>query len=109
VENRVRSLSYRDMSGMLALGGTILGTSRDKPRKMHMGHEVMDMTETAIANARSHGMDCLVCLGGGGTQKNAFHLAEAGPIGGADPNFRSCRSMSYSCIKPLSANGRANS
>ena len=78
VENRVRPLSYNDMSGMLALGGTILGTSRDKPHKMRMGGKVRDMTDAAVANARSNGFDCVICLGGGGTQKNALNLAKAG-------------------------------
>jgi 6-phosphofructokinase 1 len=99
VENRVRPLDYRDMSGMLTLGGTILGTSRDKPNKMRMGQKVLDMTETAVENARSNGFDCVVCLGGGGTQKNAYHLARAGlnvltlpktidnDVGGTDVSF----------------------
>ena len=64
------------MSGMLTLGGTILGTSRDKPNKMRMGGKILDMTETAVENARSNGFDCVVCLGGGGTQKNALLLAQ---------------------------------
>ena len=34
VENRTIPLGYEDMSGVLTLGGTILGTSRDKPRKI---------------------------------------------------------------------------
>ena len=32
------------------------------------------MTGAAVENARKHQMDCLVCLGGGGTAKNAFRL-----------------------------------
>ena len=99
VENRTRPLNYNDMSGMLTLGGTILGTSRDKPNKMRMGQQVLDMTETAVENARSNGFDCVVCLGGGGTQKNAWHLAQAGlnvvtlpktidnDVGGTDYSF----------------------
>ena len=99
VENRVRPLRYQDMSGMLSMGGTILGTSRDKPNKMRMGPKVLNMTETAVENARSNGMDCVVCLGGGGTQKNALLLAEAGlnvvtlpktidnDVGGTDVSF----------------------
>ena len=78
VENRTIPLGYDDVSGVLTLGGTILGTSRDKPRKMPMGSRILDMTETAVANARSNGFDCVVCLGGGGTQKNALHLHKAG-------------------------------
>jgi len=73
VENRVRRLGYEDMSGVLTTGGTMLGTSRDKLHKMPD-----DMTEVAVANARKNGFDCVVCLGGGGTQKNALTLQNNG-------------------------------
>ena len=33
-----------------------------------------------METARKHKMDCLVCLGGGGTAKNAFRLAQKGGI-----------------------------
>jgi 6-phosphofructokinase 1 len=78
VENRSIPLDDRACSGILTLGGTLLGTSRDKPHKMPMGGQVLDMTATAVANARKLGIDCLVCLGGGGTQKNALQLSKAG-------------------------------
>jgi 6-phosphofructokinase len=77
VENRTRPLDSRAVSGILTLGGTILGTSRDRPHRMPMGGKVLDMTETFAANARRLGIDVLVCLGGRGTQKNALHLHEA--------------------------------
>ncbi len=80
VENRFLPLDDRMTSGILTYGGTILGTSRDKPHKMAMGGKVMDMTDVAIANARHHQIDCLVCLGGNGTQKNALHLHRAGGL-----------------------------
>jgi 6-phosphofructokinase 1 len=38
----------------------------------------MDATELIVENYQRHHLDCLVCLGGGGTQKNALHLARAG-------------------------------
>jgi 6-phosphofructokinase 1 len=78
VENRTVSLDNPAVSGILTLGGTILGTGRDKPHKMQMGDRVMDMTTTAVDNAHRMGIDTLVCLGGGGTQKNALALQEAG-------------------------------
>ncbi len=78
VENRFFKLDNRSVSGILTLGGTILGTSRDKPHKMPMGGRKVDMTEVAIENAKKMGIDCLVCLGGGGTQKNALHLMQNG-------------------------------
>ncbi len=80
VENRTIDLDDRAVSGILAQGGTILGTSRDKPHKMQMGGREMDMTSAAVDNARRLGIDCLVCLGGGGTQKNALHLHDAGGL-----------------------------
>lgn len=78
VENRYFKLDNRTVSGILTLGGTILGTSRDKPNKMVMGGKKVDMTEVAVENAKKMGLDCLVCLGGGGTQKNALHLMKNG-------------------------------
>jgi ATP-dependent phosphofructokinase / diphosphate-dependent phosphofructokinase len=62
----------------LTLGGTILGTSRDKPSKMQIGSKIMDMTEVIVDNYFKHHLDCLVCLGGGGTLKNANLLMQQG-------------------------------
>jgi 6-phosphofructokinase 1 len=78
VENRTVQLDDSSVSGILTRGGTILGTSRDKPHKMPIGGRIMDMTEAAVQNARRLEIDCLVCLGGGGTQKNAQRLTGAG-------------------------------
>lgn len=78
VENRTMPLDDRAVSGILTMGGTFLGTSRDKPHKMPMGGKVRDMTEVAVENAKRMQIDCLVCLGGAGTQKNANRLREAG-------------------------------
>jgi 6-phosphofructokinase 1 len=78
VENRFLPLDDSQVSGILTLGGTLLGTSRDKPHKMPMGDKVLDMTEVAVANAKRQQIDCLVCLGGNGTQKNALRMHKAG-------------------------------
>jgi ATP-dependent phosphofructokinase / diphosphate-dependent phosphofructokinase len=80
VENRTINIEDRIVSGILTQGGTILGTARDKPHKMPMGGKKMDMTAAAIENINKHHIDCLVCLGGGGTQKNALHLHKKGGI-----------------------------
>ena len=80
VENRTIALDDRNVSGILTEGGTILGTARDKPHKMLMGDKTMDMTSAAVENLRKHHVDCLVCLGGGGTQKNAYHLHKEGGV-----------------------------
>ncbi|MEA2067792.1 MAG: ATP-dependent 6-phosphofructokinase [Verrucomicrobiota bacterium] len=80
VENRTLSLEDKDVSGILTRGGTFLGSSRDKPHKMKMGDKVMDMTDVAVDNLKKKHIDCLVCLGGNGTQKNAMRLHEKGGI-----------------------------
>lgn len=66
------------LSGILTIGGTILGTSRDKPEKMPVGGKVQDMRDAMFETYRKHHLDVLVCMGGGGTQKNAYSLMEKG-------------------------------
>jgi 6-phosphofructokinase 1 len=80
VETRSVPLSRNAVSGLLTQGGTLLGTSRDKPHKMNMGGMVMDMTGVAVTNMHRMSIDCLVCLGGNGTQKNALRLRQASDI-----------------------------
>jgi len=78
MENRTVRLEGSALSGILTIGGTILGTSRDKPDRMPMGSEELDMTEVIVGNYHKHNLDALVCLGGGGTMKNAYHLMQHG-------------------------------
>ncbi|NNK96047.1 MAG: 6-phosphofructokinase [Desulfobacterales bacterium] len=78
MENRIMRLERSTLSSILTHGGTILGTSRDKPHKMPVGGELMDMTEVICDNYYRHNLDALVCIGGGGTLKNAYRLAQRG-------------------------------
>jgi 6-phosphofructokinase 1 len=78
MENRTQLLDSAALSGILTLGGTILGTSRDKPYAMPVAGKLRDMTDVIVENYRRHHLDALVCLGGGGTQKNAYHLMKQG-------------------------------
>lgn len=79
VENRFVRLGPHELSGILTTGGTILGTSRDKPYRMPVGKlGTMDMTPIAVHNYHQQHLDGLVCLGGDGTQKNALHLQKEG-------------------------------
>jgi ATP-dependent phosphofructokinase / diphosphate-dependent phosphofructokinase len=78
MENRTQLLDSETLSGILTLGGTILGTSRDKPYAMPVAGKLRDMTDVIVDNYRKHHLDALVCLGGGGTQKNAYHLMKQG-------------------------------
>jgi 6-phosphofructokinase 1 len=78
MENRTAPLDGGQLSGILTVGGTILGTSRDKPHKMPVGGKVLNMLDTIAGNYQSNHLDCLVCLGGGGTVKNALRLKQMG-------------------------------
>ncbi len=78
VENRRLKLDKHTLAGILTVGGTILGTSRDKPHRMVIDGRTRDMTEVIKENYKKWGLDCIVCLGGGGTQKNALRLHQAG-------------------------------
>jgi len=78
MENRTVKLQGEILSGILTLGGTILGTSRDKPHRMPVGGKQIDMTDAIVENYHRNHLDVLVCIGGGGTQKNAFRLMQKG-------------------------------
>lgn len=78
MQDRTIQLGDPLLSGILTQGGTILGTSRDKPNKMPVGDQVMDMTNVMVETYEKHQLDALVCLGGGGTQKNAKLLMDKG-------------------------------
>jgi 6-phosphofructokinase 1 len=78
VEDRKLKLDKSTLAGILTVGGTILGTSRDKPHRMVIDGRTRDMTKIIVENYDKYGLDALVCLGGGGTQKNALRLQEAG-------------------------------
>ncbi|MBX3001957.1 MAG: 6-phosphofructokinase [Caldilineaceae bacterium] len=78
LQDRTISLSGGELSGILTVGGTILGTSRDKPSSMPIGGQQMDMRNAMAEVYHKHHLDVLVCLGGGGTAKNAYSLIENG-------------------------------
>ncbi len=65
------------LSGILTLGGTILGTSREKPFKK-TGHLSIDKPKLIKEHYDNEGFDCIVCIGGNGTMRTASLLAEEG-------------------------------
>jgi 6-phosphofructokinase 1 len=78
VENRFMELDEAALSGILTLGGTLLGASRDKPHRMERDGKILDLTGEAAEAFRKNGLDVLVCIGGGGTQKVALRLSRLG-------------------------------
>jgi 6-phosphofructokinase 1 len=83
IENRHRKLNYNDVSGILTLGGTILGASKTaNPYRYAMkkgAHlEFQDLSKKAIQNIRKLNLACLVCIGGDGTLGIAHRLFKDG-------------------------------
>lgn len=78
MQNRTIRLDSDALSGILTQGGTILGTGRDKVHKMEVGGNTLDMRDAMIETFHAHNLEALVCLGGGGTMKNARRLAAKG-------------------------------
>ncbi len=84
IENRTRELGAGDVTGILTVGGTILGSSREKPfagrddRTVTDAEEGMDKPELIRKTCRKLGLDCLVVLGGNGTQTTASRLQDEG-------------------------------
>ena len=79
LDNDIVRLNNSSLTGLLNLGGTILGTSRVKPFK-RKGSSAFSEDKPAILlqTIRENGFDCIVCIGGNGTQKTAAKLAEMG-------------------------------
>lgn len=78
LDNDVEILTERSLSGLLNLGGTFLGTSREKPFKKRTATGEVDKPAIILNNIQEMGLDCLVCIGGNGTQKTAAKLAALG-------------------------------
>jgi 6-phosphofructokinase 1 len=74
-----KKMEKSDFSGILTIGGTILGTSRQPFKQMRVIDETsVDKVENMKSNYKKIGLDCLVVLGGNGTHKTANLLSEEG-------------------------------
>ena len=79
IYSKFRMLTSKDFSGILTLGGTILGTSRTPFKLMREPDENgLDKVEAMKHTYYKLGLDCLVILGGNGTHKTANLLREEG-------------------------------
>jgi 6-phosphofructokinase 1 len=83
VHERSRKLESRDVSGILTLGGTILGTTKKvNPYRYAMKRDgdlvFKDMSRQAVRFAKSINLDCLVVIGGDGTLGIAYRLFKDG-------------------------------
>jgi ATP-dependent phosphofructokinase / diphosphate-dependent phosphofructokinase len=79
INKEYRELTESDLSGILTLGGTILGTSREKPFKSSgKGKNEISKPVLIREHYEQMGLDCLVCIGGNGTMKTAYLLSQEG-------------------------------
>lgn len=79
IEGEYRTMDPSDLSGILTLGGTILGTSRQPYRQMRVvGEDNIDKIDEMKKNYKKMKLDCLVTIGGNGTHKSAALLAQEG-------------------------------
>ena len=74
----VQAFDERSLSGILNLGGTILGTSREKPFRKLLASGQSEKPQVIKQNYEELDLDCLVCIGGNGTQKTAALLSAMG-------------------------------
>jgi ATP-dependent phosphofructokinase / diphosphate-dependent phosphofructokinase len=79
INKEYSELTEDKLSGILTLGGTILGTSREKPFKGNSkGKKELSKPDLIKEHYEQMGLDCLVCIGGNGTQKTAYLLSLEG-------------------------------
>ena len=79
IEGDFSLMSRSQFSGILTLGGTILGTSRTPYRNMRVVED--DNVDKVAAMKKTYKnlkLDCLITLGGNGTHKTANLLSEEG-------------------------------
>ena len=116
IYSNFRMLTAQDFSGILTKGGTILGSSRQPFKLMRVPDENgLDKVEAMKHTYHKLNLDCLVILGGNGTQKTANLLREEGlnivglpktidnDIWGTDMTFGFQSAVEIDCIHTTAA------
>ena len=80
IDGDYKFMEPRDFCGILTEGGTMLGTSRQKyiPGKDIVDDEGNSLIPAMLDTYNRLNLDCLVIMGGNGTQKSAKLLMDAG-------------------------------
>jgi phosphofructokinase-like protein len=82
INNRTKKLVWEDVSGIMTLGGTILGTS-NQADPFAYGVEKKDVSRETLKNISDLNLDALICIGGDGTLHIAHRFSQLGvPIVG---------------------------
>ena len=83
IQNRMRVLSYEDVSGILTQGGTILGSSNKANPAAYAvpddgGWVIRDVRDQVVKHYQQAGLDAMVVIGGDGTMSGAAELIDRG-------------------------------
>lgn len=83
IENRMHVLRYNEVSNILTVGGTILGssnTANPSAYKIKVAKKVQtrDVSARCIKMLKDRNIDALICIGGDGTMTSAAWFAKKG-------------------------------
>lgn len=83
IEDRIHPLNYSNVSGILTVGGTILGSSNTSNPFCYpitLGKKTVnkDVSEQCVINLTKRGIDTLICIGGDGTMNSAAAFVKKG-------------------------------
>jgi len=78
VDRNVEPLHYRDVSGILTRGGTILGASNKADPFDYLPRGGADVSAQVVKTYRNLDLDALVAIGGDGTMSIAHRLTDLG-------------------------------
>jgi ATP-dependent phosphofructokinase / diphosphate-dependent phosphofructokinase len=83
VEGKAKELNNQDVSGILAIGGTILGSSNKGdpfhwPIEINGKIEIIDKSQDALKNYQAWGLDAIIAIGGDGTMHICNKLSKMG-------------------------------
>ena len=75
IEKRTRKLSWRDVSGILNTGGTVLGTSN---RASPFSFNGKDVSQQVVDYYHELELDCIVAIGGDGSMSLCYDMSRLG-------------------------------
>ena len=78
ISGEYKKMKQEDFSGILNVGGTILGTSRQPFKKMQVEENNSTKVQKMKSNYKKMGLNALLTLGGAGTHKSAALLVSEG-------------------------------
>lgn len=120
-DRKINLLEGAMLSGILTLGGTILGTSRHTPEAMPTAQGPVDRTQEVVDTYHRNNLDALVVIGDKKSQASAYHLSQAGlniitmpkstendiPLTDKSIGFDSAREIATQAIDRLHTNANA--